>query len=425
MMEKLVTDLTDEELTELYSSIVKEYASYKDKNISIDMTRGRPSKEQLDLSDDLLTVLSSGKDCITESGIDARNYGGLSGISECKRLFADLMKISPENVFIGGNSSLTLMYDMLVKCMIFGTDDENKPWFNQKIKFLCPSPGYDRHFAMLEDLGISLIPIPMTGNGPDMDMVEELVKKDDKIKGMFCVPKYSNPTGECYSSETIKRLASLKTKATDFRIFYDNAYIIHDFDEEIEIDNIFDYTKGTKNENMVYEFVSTSKMVHPGSGVCALGTSKANIDFLNKHISCQIISNDKMNQLRLVKYFGNVENMKAHMKKQGKIMKEKFDIVTGIFEKEFAPYPEISFTKPGGGYFVGLYAKPNTAKEIYTLCSKLGVKLTNVGAAYPESEDPDDSFLRICPSNVSIEDLKTATTILATCTKMAYIRYIK
>lgn len=410
---------------EKLEALKSEYENICKRGYSIDMTRGRPSKEQLDLSDDLLTVLKTGEDCILENGTDARNYGILSGISECKKLFASLVKAKPENIFIGGNSSLTFMYDTLVRCLLFGTDENSVPWSKQgKLRFLCPTPGYDRHFAMLEDLGFELIPIKMTGHGPDMDEVEKLVSTNESVKGIFCVPKYSNPTGETYSDETVKRLASLKPKASDFRIFYDNAYIIHDFETEAELANIFDYTEGTSNENLVYEFVSTSKMAHPGSGVCALISSKSNIDYITKHISFQMISSDKMNQLRLVKFFGSVDNMKKHMKVHGKIMKEKFDIVTDIFKKELSDYSEISWTNPGGGYFVGLTVKNHTATKVYDLCAKAGIKLTKVGAAFPYGKDPDDNFLRICPSNVTIEDLKTATIILSLCSKIAYLEEI-
>ena len=418
-----VNNLNKEELNKLYSSLQKEYEDVVSKNYSIDMTRGRPSKEQLDLSDGMLTILKSGNDCVLENGFDARNYGILQGIPEVKRLFASLLKVEPENIFVGGNSSLTFMYDTLVRCLLFGTGENTTPWIKQgKIKFLCPCPGYDRHFAMLEDLGFELIPVPLTGHGPCMDTVEKLVSSDAQIKGMFCVPKYSNPTGECYSSETIKRLANLKPLANDFRIFYDNAYIIHDFENEIEIDNIFDYTKNTPNENLVYEFVSTSKMSHPGSGVCVLASSKENIDYTIKHITFQMISSDKMNQLRLVKFFQNVDNMKSHMKKHGKIMKEKFDVVTSIFDSSFKDYPDISYTNPGGGYFVGLSVRNNTATDVYNLCGKAGIKLTKVGAAFPYNKDPNDNFLRICPSNVSVNDLKTATNVLSLCSKLAYVK---
>lgn len=412
--------LSKEELVKELDILKKEYSNIIAQNLSLDMTRGKPSKEQLDLSNELLTILKTNEDCLDVTGFDTRNYGILSGIKEAKELFSSLMSLTPDRVIIGGNSSLTMMYDTLVRCLLFGVDENSTPWIKQgEIKFLCPCPGYDRHFAMLEDLGFKLIPISLTGHGPDMDTVEKLVECDESIKGIFCVPKYSNPTGEIYSKETLYRLANLSPKAKDFRVFYDNAYIVHDFDSIYELDNIFSLTDGTKNENMVYEFISTSKMSFPGDGIAVLGSSKTNIDFALKHLNYQMISSDKLNQLRQVRFFKNVDGIKSHMKKHGKIMKAKFDCVTKAFECELQGCDIASWTKPNGGYFVGLTCYPHTATKVYNLCLDCGLKLTKVGAAFPYNKDPDDSFLRICPSYVNNDDLSVASHILCLCVKIA------
>lgn len=420
------TNSSEEELDSILCQLNKEYDNYKKMDLSLDMTRGKPSKEQLDISNELLTIISNSDECKDITGFDTRNYGVLAGIKEARELFSSLMGLSSDRVIIGGNSSLTMMYDTLVRCLLFGTDENSTPWIkDDNRKFLCPCPGYDRHFAMLEDLGFTLIPIKMTGCGPDMDEVERLVSLDSSIKGIFCVPKYSNPTGETYSKETIMRLASLKPKAKDFRIFYDNAYIIHDFECDCEIDNIFSFTDGTENENMVFEFISTSKMSFPGDGIAVLGSSKANIDFALKHLNYQMISSDKLNQLKQVRFFKNLENMKLHMKKHGAIMKEKFDIVTSTFNNELSGCNIASWSNPKGGYFVGLTCYPHTATDVYNMCSFLGVKLTKVGAAFPYGKDPDDSFLRICPSYVKKEDLNIASKILCLCVKICALNKIK
>ena len=419
-MKKSYTSMTK---TELEAEIASLRAAYDEKvklGLSLDMSRGKPSTEQLNLLNGLLKILD-GDDCKTETGFDVRNYGVLAGIPEARRLIAELCGVESDNVIIGGTASLEVMYNALARAMIFGTDGVSDPWAKQgKIKFLCPAPGYDRHFGMCGDLGIEMINIKMTDDGPDMDEVERLVKSDDKIKGIWCVPKYSNPDGVTYSDETVRRIAALAPAAPDFRVFWDNAYIVHDVtDTPDALLNIFDLIKGTKNEDMVYMFVSTAKITFPGSGISAFISSKNNVDRALSHINYQTISYDKINQLRHVRFFGNADGIRAHMKKHAAILGPKFKIVTDALENELGGLDIARWKRPNGGYFVSFYALPGTAKRIGQLCKEAGVTLTNVGATYPYGVDPFDSNIRIAPSYPTCEELKAAMDVFVICARLA------
>lgn len=419
-MKKSYTAMTKKELEAEIASLRAAYDAEVGKGLKLDMSRGKPNTEQLDLSNGILNVLS-GDDCKTETGFDVRNYGILAGIPEACRLIAELCSVSPENVIMGGSASLELMYNALTRALIFGVDKESEPWAKQgKIKFLCPAPGYDRHFGICQDLGIEMINIKMTDEGPDMDEVERLVASDDKIKGMWCVPKYSNPDGITYSEKTVRRIANLTHAAPDFRVFWDNAYIVHDVtDTPDTLINIFDLIKGTKNEDMVYMFVSTAKISFPGAGISAFISSEKNVAEALSHMFYQTISYDKINQLRHVRYFKNADGIRAQMKRHAAILKPKFDIVNDALTGELGGLDIAEWRRPNGGYFVSFYALPGTAKRIGELCKGAGVTLTNVGATYPYGVDPDDSNIRIAPSYPSCEELKAAMAVFCTCARLA------
>ncbi len=374
----------------------------------INLARGKPNKDQLDLSNDILNVLNS--DDLINNDIDYRNYGILSGIEECKSLFGDILGVSKDNVIIYGNSSLNIMYDLISKSYSHGVNGCT-PWCKlPKIKWLCPVPGYDRHFAITEYFNIEMINIPLNDDGPDMDLIEEYIK-DEYVKGIWCVPKYSNPTGVTYSDEVVRRFARLKPKAKDFRIYWDNAYIIHDLYNESkdELLNIFTEASKVNNSDLVYIFTSTSKITFPGAGVAALAASSNNIlDILNQ-MKYQTISHDKINQLRHVKYFKDINGVKLHMKKHADILRPKFELVESIFDKELKGLA--TWTKPLGGYFISLNVK-GIAKEVVELCKSRGVILTDAGATYPYHNDPTNSNIRIAPSYLDIEKLKEAINIL-------------
>lgn len=417
---KTYCESTRSELTETLGKLRGEYEAIKTRGLSLDMSRGKPSSEQIDCSDAILRVLQTSADCRTENGADARNYGILPGIPEARKLFADLCGVRSDNVIVGGNSSLTMMYDTMTRAMLFGVAEGKTPWIKQgEVKFLCPCPGYDRHFAICETLGIKMINIPMTETGPDMDLVEKLVADDASIKGIWCVPKYSNPTGVTYSDETVRRFAALRTKADDFRIFWDNAYIVHDFSNPDELTDIFKLIGGTENEDIVYMFTSTSKMTFPGAGVAAFVSSEKNVKHALKLMGAQSISYDKINQLRHVKFFGTAENVKAHMKRHAAVLEPKFDIVKTAFKREFGGLGIAKWTDPNGGYFISLDVLPGTAKRVWTLCCEAGVKLTNVGATFPYGKDSLDMNLRIAPSYPTEDDLRVATEVLCVCVKLA------
>ena len=415
-MSKLYSLMSREELQAELNSVKAEYDSIKAQGLSIDMSRGKPGADQLDISDGMLKVFEDG-DFKCESGIDVRNYGLLDGIPECKKLFADLLEVKPENVIVGGNSSLSMMFDFVSQCMYNGAGFT--PWAQQgKVKFLCPCPGYDRHFAICEFFGIEMINIPMTSEGPDMDAIEEAVK-DSSVKGMFCVPKYSNPQGITFSAETVKRIANLTPAARDFRIIWDNAYCVHDLtDTTDELVNIFDVLP-ERNADMVIEVASTSKISYPGAGVACLVSSVDNVKAILKRLTIQSISYDKVNMLRHVKFFKNVDGIKEHMKLHAKILKPKFDAVLDTLNADLSGLGIAEWNVPNGGYFISLDVTGGSASRVGVLCKDAGVTLTNVGATFPYGKDPSDSNIRIAPTFPTPEVLMKAVKVLTVSVKLA------
>lgn len=415
-MAKSYLSMSAAELQAELESVKKEYEEIKAQGLSIDMSRGKPGADQLDISDGMLKVLDDG-DFKCESGLDVRNYGMLDGIPECKKLFADLLEVKPENVIVGGNSSLSLMFDFVSQCMYQGVGFT--PWSQQgEVKFLCPCPGYDRHFAICEFFGIKMINVPMTADGPDMDVIEEAVK-DSSVKGMFCVPKYSNPQGITFSAETVKRIANLDTAADDFRIIWDNAYIVHDLtDTTDELVNIFDILP-EKNKDMVIEVASTSKISYPGAGVSCLVSSVDNIKNILKRLTIQAISYDKVNMLRHVKFFKDVDGIKAHMQLHAKILKPKFDAVIDTLNADLCGLGIAEWNVPNGGYFISLDVTGGSASRVGVLCKEAGVTLTNVGATFPYGKDPTDSNIRIAPTFPTPGVLSKAVKVLTVSVKLA------
>ncbi len=414
-----LSQMSRDELVSFRDSVQALYDGFKAQALSLNMARGNPCREQLELSVSMLDVFND-NDFMSECGTDVRNYGVLDGIPEAKKLFSDMIGVNTDEVIIFGNSSLNAMYWAVQTAYNKGILGE-KPWSQcGKIRFLCPVPGYDRHFKVTEFFGIEMINIPMNSEGPDMDMVEEYVNNDPSVKGIWCVPQYSNPDGICYSDETVRRFANLKPAAKDFRIFWDNAYCIHHLTKEPKlILNILDEAKKAGNENIVYIFGSTSKITFPGAGVAVMGASKENVDELKKYLGISIISYDKMNQLRHVKFFGNFENMKKHMEKHMEIIAPKFRIVLDKLEKELRPLGIGEWTEPKGGYFISFNAMNGCAKRIVSLCAEAGVTLTGAGATFPYGKDPDDRNIRIAPTYPSQEDLAKAVELFTICVKLA------
>ena len=414
-----LSEMNKEQLSAFQQETLARYNDFKAQGLCLNMSRGNPCKEQLELSVDMLDVFNDG-DFMSENGIDVRNYGLLDGIPEAKKLFSDMIGVGEDEVIIFGNSSLNAMYWAIQTAFNKGVLGST-PWSKlDKVKFLCPVPGYDRHFKVTEFFGVEMINIPMTATGPDMDMIEKLVSEDEAIKGIWCVPQYSNPDGISYSDETVKRFAALKPKAKDFRIFWDNAYCIHHLTENPKcILNILEEAKKVGNENIVYIFGSTSKVTFPGAGVAVMGASKENVEALKKYLGISIISYDKMNQLRHVKFFGTFENMTEHMKKHMHIIAPKFKLVLDVLNKEIAPLGIGEWTEPKGGYFVSFNALDGCAKRIVKLCSEAGVTLTGAGATFPYGVDPRDRNIRIAPTYPSIEDLAKALEIFVTSVKLA------
>lgn len=420
-MNKPISQMTRSELAFEYSELLAVYEQVKAEGLSLDMSRGKPCKKQLDLSNGILTVLSSGEDCTNSFGLDMRNYGLTIGVPSARKLFAELCGVEFDNVFLGGNASLELMFNTVARAMLFGVAPGMKPWSKcEKVKFLCPCPGYDRHFKICETFGIEMIPVEMNENGPDMDVVEKLVSEDETIKGIWCVPKHSNPTGAIYSDEVVRRFAALKPAAKDFRIFWDNAYMVHDlYDNVPDILNIFELTQGTENEDLVYMFTSTSKITYAGSGISAFITSDRNMKHALKYISAQIISYDKLNQYRHAIFFKNANGIREHMKQHAEILRPRFETVLSAFEKEFGGREIAEWTKPLGGYFISLDLKCASAKRVYDLCLAAGMKLTEAGATYPYGKDPKDANLRIAPSYPTLHELRLASQVLCLCVKLA------
>ncbi len=419
---KNLSTFTKEELQLFAEENQKRYDEIKGRGINIDMSRGKPSPVQLDMAFEDFKEAFEITDYYSKSGFDCRNYGLLSGIDEAKELFAELLGVETKNIIVGGNASLELMYSFISQCWSHGIGGQ-KPWCEQgDVKFIAVVPGYDRHFGIAEYFGIKMVNVPISVTGPDMDMVEELVK-DPSVKGMFCVPKYSNPDGYTYSEETVERLAKMKPAAPDFRVIWDNAYIIHEiYEEGDELANIFDYAKKYGTEDNFVEFCSTSKMTFPGAGVSALAASDANIKDILARLTIQVISYDKMNQLRHAKIYPNVDALKVVMKKHAAIMRPKFDAVLDMLEKELGGLGIASWHKPGGGYFVSLNVDTGSAKYAGQLCKEAGLTLTGVGATFPYKNDPEDKNIRIAPSYPSVEDLMAAAELLCVAVKLAAVK---
>jgi hypothetical protein len=421
---KPYAELSKTELEELLVQLKAEYKKMQAKDLRLDMSRGKPSLEQLDLSMGLMDVLNSDSDLRCEDGTDCRNYGVLDGIKEAKELMGDMMEVPYDHLIIYGNSSLNIMYDTISRSYTHGVMG-NTPWCKlDKVKFLCVVPGYDRHFGVTEYFGIENVCVPMLETGPDMDLVEKLVSTDESIKGIWCVPKYSNPTGNSYSDETVRRFARLKPAAKDFRIYWDNAYTIHhlyDLDQDHLIE-ILAECKRAGNPDMVYKFASTSKVSFPGSGIAAIASSLNNLEDIKKQLKNQTIGHDKVNQLRHVRYFKNIHGMVEHMKKHADSLRPKFEAVESILEKELGGLGIAKWTNPKGGYFISFDTMDGCAKDVVDACKKAGVVMTPAGATYPGGKDPHDRNIRIAPSFPPVEDMKTAAQLLALCTKLVSVK---
>ncbi|MCM1577584.1 MAG: aminotransferase class I/II-fold pyridoxal phosphate-dependent enzyme [Ruminococcus sp.] len=413
--------MTDSELKNFRDKAAAEYEAFKSRGLKLDMSRGKPCPEQLALSMPLLDILNSSSNLIDEGGVDVRNYGQLTGITEMKNIFADILGITPEMIIVGGSSSLNLMYDAVARAVTFGVYGSKEPWGKTEgAKFLCPVPGYDRHFSITETFGFEMINIPMTPEGPDMDMVESLVNGDPTVKGIWCVPIYSNPDGYTYSGETVKRFAALKPAAPDFRIFWDNAYCVHHLKEEHDsLLNIFDEARKNGNEDMIFEFASTSKITFAGAGVSVLAASENNIKQIISLLEIQNISYDKMNQLRHARFFGNADGLQAHMEKHRAILAPKFNLVNETLKAGIGDSGLLTWNVPNGGYFISVNTPDGCAKETVRLCKEAGVVLTGAGATYPYKKDPGDCNIRLSPSFPSLDDLETATELFCVCVKLA------
>lgn len=411
---ELTSTMDKQQLQKKLPILEERLRKYKDMDLCLNMARGKPSTAQLDLSNGFISSTTS---LLSKTGIDYRNYGILDGIPEAKELFAAILDISTKEIIIGGNSSLTLMYDIITTNMLLGASETALPWSKkEKVTFLCPSPGYDRHFAICEQLGIHMLPIPMDENGPKMDIVEEYVSKDDSIVGIWCVPKYSNPTGITYADDVVKRLASMETAAKDFRIFWDNAYILHDSSNETDpLLPILEECKKANHPDRVYMFTSTSKITYSGAGIAVIGASEGNIAYLNKIRSIQMICTNKVNQKLHVDFLKDLEGVTSHMKRHATLLRPKFQLIDSCFTKYLSEKNIAKWTHPNGGYFINLEVLDGCAKEIIDLAKEHGVTLTPAGATYPYRNDPKDNNIRIAPSYPELDELETAAKILCTC----------
>ena len=418
---KQYQEMTREELRAEHGRLAQSYSRLQAKGLKLNMARGKPGADQLELSLPLLDVLNSKSDCHDASGLDCRNYGELLGIPEARKLFADYMGVTPEETIVVGSASLTFMYDCMARAMLLGVLGGEKPWGRyDKVKFLCPVPGYDRHFTICETLGIEMINIPLTEWGPDMDLIEKLAA-DETVKGIWCVPKYTNPLGGSYSDEAVRRLAALKPAARDFRIFWDNAYAVHYVYEDTPLLNILEECKKAGSPDMVYMFGSTSKITFPGAGVAFFAASRDNVDFIAKQLDAQAISWDKLNMLRHVRFFKDTAGIKAQMDKHAALLRPKFDAVLSTLEKEVGSTGAGSWVKPKGGYFVTYMAMPGCAKRIVQLCKEAGVILTGAGATHPYHKDPEDSYIRIAPSFPSTAELTQAMEVFCPAARLAAV----
>ena len=419
-------EMTKEELIVEKATLEKQFEEIKALNLKLDMSRGKPSAEQLDISMDMLDVLDSKSLLKSENGMDLRNYGIMDGIPEAKRLMAEMMGCDEKNVIVYGNASLNIMYDQISRAMVLGICG-NTPWGKlDKVKFLCPVPGYDRHFAITALFGIEMINIPLYEDGPDMDMVEEYVNNDPAVKGIWCVPKYANPSATSYSDETVRRFANLKPSAPDFRIFWDNAYCVHHLyaDNQHEILDILSECEKAGNLDMVFEFASTSKVTFPGAGVAALATSEKNLADIKKQMTIQTIGHDKINQIRHVRYFKNLDGLKAHMMKHAEIMRPKFELINELLTAEVASRGIGTWVNPVGGYFICFESLEGCAKDIVGKCKEAGVTMTGAGAPFPYGKDPKDSIIRIAPTFPSVEELKKAAEVFVVCVRLASVNKI-
>ncbi len=416
-------EMSKDELTQQKAELIKQFEDAKGMGLKLDMSRGKPTSAQLDMTMGLMDALNSDSDMMTMDGIDTRNYGLMDGIIEAKHLLADVMSVPAENVIVYGNSSLSIMYDTISRSVTHGVMGST-PWCKlEQVKFLCPVPGYDRHFAITQHFGIEMILIPMTPDGPDMDLVEKYVNEDPAVKGIWCVPKYSNPQGISYSDETIRRFAALKPAAEDFRIYWDNAYAIHHLyeDKQDQILEILSECEKAGNPDMVYEFCSTSKITFSGSGIAAMASSPANLADIKKTLTLQTIGYDKVNQLRHARYFKNVEGMMAHMKKHADILRPKFEAVLSVLDRELGGLGIGEWTRPLGGYFISFDAMEGCAKAIVEKCKEAGVVLTGAGATFPYGKDPKDSNIRIAPTFPTSEEMAAATDIFVLCVKLVSV----
>lgn len=422
---KNFSEMCREELLAEQSVLKTKYEEYRQAGLQLDMSRGKPGADQLDISMPMLDVINSSSDCKASNGFDCRNYGLLDGIPEAKQMFADVLGVSVDEVMVGGNSSLNMMFDT-ISCFMTAGVSGCQPWSKQgNIKFLCPVPGYDRHFGVTEYYGIEMIPVSMDDNGPDMDAVEKLVSSDDKIKGIWCVPKYSNPSGITYSDEVVRRFAALNPAAKDFRIMWDNAYAIHDIvDEGDTLLNLMDECKKNGTEDMVIMFTSTSKITFPGSGVAAMACSAENMKVIKKKYMFQTIGYDKLNQLRHTLYFKDSKGMIEYMQKHKEVLAPKFKVVTDTLDSEVKDSGVAQWCNPKGGYFVSVDVFKGTAREVVRLCKEAGVVLTGAGATYPYGKDPFDSNIRIAPSYPTVDELSMAMQIFCVCTKLAAVNKI-
>lgn len=420
MHEQLFEEMCDADLIDVVSQMKEKLAEFAASGRKLDMSRGKPGVEQLDLSDEMLYCVNSSTDFENICEMDVRNYGGLPGIKGARELMGSIMAVPADNVMVLGNSSLTIMYELISHAMTHGIIG-SEPWCKlDKVRFLCPSPGYDRHFAICEHFGIEMVNIDMTPEGPDMDKVESLVADDPSIKGIWCVPQYSNPQGYVYSDETVKRFAALKPAATDFRIFWDNAYAIHHLHDDARcVLPIWQACEHSGNIDIFYEFASTSKVTFAGGGIAAVAASEANIKDIQSFLSFMMIGPDKINQLRHVVYFAEPGSLQAHMRKQAQLIAPKFEIVLRTFERELDPFGIGEWTSPDGGYFITFEALPGCATRIVELAKETGVTLTGAGATYPYGHDPEDKMIRIAPTYPSVDELKTAAEVFCTCVKIA------
>jgi len=419
---KAYLDLDREELKQLHEELLEEYDAWKEMGLSLNMARGKPSDEQLQISKGMMTILGD-VDLVAEDGTDVRNYGVLDGIPEAKRLMGDLMGVKASQTIIFGNSSLNAMYDTVARAYMFGIMG-SIPWCRlDHVRFLCPVPGYDRHFGIISQFGFEMIPIPMNDDGPDMDLVEKYVNHDPYVKGIWCVPLYSNPTGIVYSDETVRRFARLKPAAKDFRIFWDNAYAIHHLypGKEMKLLNIMDECEKAGNPDIVYQFASTSKITFPGSGIAAISASENNIKDILSHLIWQTIGYDKINQFRHVRFFGDIEGMRRHMERHADILRPKFDGILNLFDQELKDLGIAEWTRPYGGYFISFNAMEGCAKKIVSRCREAGVVMTAAGATFPGGVDPKDSNIRIAPSFPPLDEILTAAKLFITCVKLVTV----